>query len=353
MVQKKYDFDDPLRHASGFDDAEVSLIDGLMDDHTMWRLGGIAFLGAIDYVRAMSVNRGSKAPSYTRRQHSAGVLRLASSHCDLARIDHADRLPAYAAALLHDIGHFPLSHSMEKAAAEYTGIDHHDATQAIIRGKSTIGRNVQKILAEHGVDAGFVADLVAGKSDEYSGFFSGPITFDTIEGVCRTHNYNGGRYGLADVPNPLAVVEAATLRRGTDDAAIVDAFWLAKQSAYQNVVHSPTGLLADHAATECFDEGPDNFKRYGIHEYDDTYLLNKLPGLKRILRGTDLESAVATRFGKPERYTERSYFVDSSVEFSPEKDAERYCVIRRESPFPEMESRTLRQAPAARSSVER
>ena len=132
----RYDFASPLdADGAQFGDA---LIDGIMASRAFRRLKGVRFLGGIDYVLVRSPN-GSRA-RYSRYEHSVGVACLAALHADLRDLSPEDRRLSCAAALLHDIGHAPLSHSLEPVFIEHFGLGHHRATEEIIYGRVAIGR---------------------------------------------------------------------------------------------------------------------------------------------------------------------------------------------------------------------
>ena len=161
-----------------------------------------------------------------------------------------------AAALLHDIGHPPFSHSMEAVLAEKFDIDHHSATQDIICGRIPLGREVLSVLRSHHVDVECVAALVAGQTPDFDRFFSGPITFDTIEGISRSYQYLPHA-----APSPRDVVIAAAARTSNDDQQIVDAFWRRKHEVYCRVIHSWKGILADFASQEALRQHIPSFSR--------------------------------------------------------------------------------------------
>jgi putative nucleotidyltransferase with HDIG domain len=106
------------------------------------RLGSVRFLGGIDYLFVRNPNGAPGNTRYTRLQHSLGVARLALEYSSIFGLSAADRQLIVAAALLHDIGHAPLSHSIEPVFRECFAIDHHDATKDIIFGHVQIGRSV-------------------------------------------------------------------------------------------------------------------------------------------------------------------------------------------------------------------
>ncbi len=95
------------------------------------RLGHVAHAGAVATVTTQT---------FSRLEHSLGVLGL------VAHLDGDDAVTR-AAALLHDVGHAPLSHTLEGIA----GIDHH------VTGLTRV-RALGGLLDEHGVD---VDDVVA------------------------------------------------------------------------------------------------------------------------------------------------------------------------------------------------
>lgn len=176
---------------------EYPLFSALVGTVAFRRLNEIRFLGGIDYLIVRSPNGAPNNVRYTRYQHSLGVARLALMYGRACELSSTDQHVILAAALLHDVGHAPLSHSLEPAFLELFGIDHHQATRDIIRGHVPLGRELYKLLREHQVDVDRLTSIIEGRDDGFHGFFSGPINFDTIEGILRTKNY------AQSTPNPL------------------------------------------------------------------------------------------------------------------------------------------------------
>ena len=317
-IDERYDYRRPFEQSLVPEDH--AFVASLVETSAFQRLKGVAFLGAINYGLVPSPNGRRPAIRYTREQHSLGVLRLALTYCEYRIVSPSERRLICAAALLHDIGHPPLSHSIEGVLAEKFGIDHHSATKDIIYGRSPLGREVLNVLRSHRVDVECVAALVAGQMPDFDGFFSGPITFDTIEGISRSHQYLAPPFRA---PNPRNVVIAATKRGSEGDQQIVDGFWNRKHDVYSRVVHSEKGILADHASQEALRNRID---AVSMADYfgDDRHLFATLPGLKEVLTSKSMEREVILRFGTPDFYTARKYYVDESWDFFRREDAERY-----------------------------
>lgn len=123
---------------------------GLLGTPWMQRLGRIAQLGT-----SFVTYRGA---THTRLAHSLGVMwvfhlvvqRLAAVG---VRMDPVETLAGYAAALLHDVGHGPYSHALERVW--HTGGDHETQTVRIVLEDTDVRRR----LVEVSVD---LPDQVAG-----------------------------------------------------------------------------------------------------------------------------------------------------------------------------------------------
>jgi HD superfamily phosphohydrolase len=207
-----YDFSHPvdLRDIAGAD----ILLRELVATPAFQRLKSIRFLGGIDYLLVRSPNGARGNVRHTRYQHSLGVARLALRYSDLRELSFSERRIVFVAALLHDVGHAPLSHSLEPVFKECFGLEHHRATEDILRGRAPLGSEIPDLLGRNGVDIDRVIAIISGEEANYDSLFSGPINFDTIEGILRTLRYAGRNVGTV---NPEAVVEAAVRRANQAD----------------------------------------------------------------------------------------------------------------------------------------
>ena len=120
QIAAAWDFADPMR--SGPFGGENSLFNTLLETNAFRRLATIRFLGGIEYLLVPHPN-GSRR-RHTRLQHSIGVARLALHYADAVGLSLPERDLIGAAALLHDVGHAPLSHSLEQIFLREFQIDH-------------------------------------------------------------------------------------------------------------------------------------------------------------------------------------------------------------------------------------
>lgn len=321
-LQRRYegafDFADPWSVWAARD----PLLTDLSATRAFRRLNHVRFLGAIDYLLVPGPNGARGNIRHTRFEHSMGVARLALLHADLRRLRGSERQVRIAAALLHDIGHAPLSHSLEPVFREVFGIEHHLATADVISGRVPIGRGVYKALLQHGVDVDRVLAIVSG--DEKVELFSGPINLDTIEGILRSQTYVRPGPG---VPSPERVVRAATKRIRESDVDDVDEFWRYKDFVYRHIINSTAGVLADHLCQQFMRRTIASFSR------DDYFLtepqmFKRLPGLREILTSRSFIEEACEHLEFPITHPVRRFFINPSANFLARDDAERYLQKR-------------------------
>lgn len=283
------------------------------------RLKDIRFLGGIDYLIVRNPNgiRGR----YTRRQHSLGVARLALRYAALRALDALGRDLVTVAALLHDIGHAPLSHSLEPVFSERFGIDHHAATADIVAGRSPLGSEVYDVLRLHSIDVERVLALMAGQDQSFDCFFYGPINFDTVEGILRSQSYNP--LSQASLLNPEAIMEAALFRKTESHRKYVDEFWTYKDQIYGSVVNSQAGVLADYACRAHMEANMSRFTAADYYATEDL-VFQKMPGLRSLLTDPAFESLVLQHLKEPVCFKARKFYINQDVNFYLRDDRARY-----------------------------
>ena len=317
-----HDFRGPtcLQVATGND----PLLMELVGTPAFQRLKEIRFLGAIDYRRIPRPNGRPRATRYSRYQHSIGVMELALRYCRKRHLSLPERRLVCTAALLHDIGHPPLSHSIESVFKEEFGIDHHTATEDIICGRIPLGRDVIATLRRHGVDAGELVAVVSGDTTRFDGFFHGPINLDTIEGILRSYAYI---QQSSTILRPDKVTDAATGRTSDNDRNVVDKFWMHKNRVYNNIINSHDGVLADSVCRVFLRRNLARIERDAFFS-TETRLFQQLLGLRELLTSQRFESEAIRMLDEPVHYVARSYYVDPAGNFFARQDSVRYRHVR-------------------------
>lgn len=216
----------------------------LVNSPPVQRLRRIGFLGAIDYVRH-GTGRAPHRRRHTRFEHSVAVAELALLYARLARLSEQETRVLGAAALLHDIGHGPLSHTLEPVFDSHFGITHHFSGRDIRYGRSKLGDQIPNIARRYSVDLDEVEAMIEGVHESPHAFlFSSPINLDTIEGITRCQAFFSFRQAV-----PSARLIVAKIARGDClPTKTLDAFWRLKRETYDLFIHCATGLLYDGLA---------------------------------------------------------------------------------------------------------
>jgi HD superfamily phosphohydrolase len=209
------------------------------------RLRDIRFLGAIDY---LIVPSGSiKRKRHTRYEHSLSVAKLAQEYAHQRRLGISDEKHLVIAALLHDIGHGPLSHSLEPALKERFGITHHEATELILKGTVPIGVSLPRIFAKYKLDRSEVIALIAGTSNtSYAEALKSPVNVDTIEAITRAYTYLAPKTMLVSAQRVLA----ASIDRTDRDISVLDEFWGLKDLVYDQLIGNRLSVIADFVSRD-------------------------------------------------------------------------------------------------------
>jgi len=151
---------------------------------------------------------------HSRFSHSLGVYEITRQICDIFKQtysvekigeegwDDSQRLVALCAALLHDIGHGPYSHTFE----HIFHTDHEQITEAIITSPQT---EVYQILNR--VEAGFPEKVASVITKTYPNpqvvqMISSQIDADRMDYLLRDAYYTGTKYGTFDLTRILQMI---------------------------------------------------------------------------------------------------------------------------------------------------
>lgn len=173
------------------DTAEGQLMIRLIDTPEFQRLRRIKQLGLGLYTY--------QGAEHSRFTHSLGALHLMTRILDRLgetyQINAADRVAVRAAALLHDVGHGPFSHAMEKALA----VHHEQLTMLAVTSEST---GLHKTLSSHSPDLpARVASIIEGnfKPAALAQLVSSQLDVDRMDYLLRDSLMTGAKYGLYDL----------------------------------------------------------------------------------------------------------------------------------------------------------
>lgn len=212
----------------------------VINSEAFQRLKGVSFLGALDYV---GPTHKLVKDVRSRADHSLHVAALAKFVAQKRGYNKELERHLTIAGLLHDIGHPPLSHSIEPYLKISFGYGHHEMGEMLLAGQTRRGKQLKKTLMQ-GMDIGFIRDLIAGTAATTDGgdLFSSPINIDTIEGIIRSYRY---LKCSSTALNPLNVATASFLATGKERYKVLDAFWQLKGFIYNNLITRDIGLIAD------------------------------------------------------------------------------------------------------------
>lgn len=276
------------------------IVNVLLSLSPLRRLAGIGFLGAIDHLRQGSGRAGHRR-RHDRLEHSIGVARLADVYAREAGLADDRRRLLLAAALLHDVGHGPLSHTLEPVFSEDFGIDHHRVTRDLITGDLPAGEGIADALAVAEVDIDEVIALIDGIHDGDVGFlFSSQINLDTLEGITRCRAFVAPRPAFRGAETTVRLwARCSALPEGA-----FDEFWRLKHDVYTLFIGGRIGASLDILAQTYMRENLSSFTPEDFMVSEITLLRRhpKLYGfLKAAARKKDLRADV------PEMWLKKSF----------------------------------------------
>ncbi len=201
------------------------------------RLARIEFLGALGHAPGCRSHP-------TRLDHSTGVARLALETGREAGLPEPEIRLLVTAALLHDVGHFPLSHTAEAAFRALLGADHHDLARFIVLGGGPVAPEsaLAPALRAGGLDPEAVLGVLAG-TGPLGALLSGAVNLDTLDGIPRAARAFGMR--APKPPERPFVLHDGELMIRPGAIPAVDRFWRLKNRVYREVINAPA-----HAALE-------------------------------------------------------------------------------------------------------
>lgn len=245
-------------------------------DKIIWDLIGTAEFQRLRRIRQLGTTFFTfHGAEHSRFNHSLGVYEIIRRVIDdvfdgRPHWNAEDRLLCLCAALLHDVGHGPFSHSFEKVF----GLDHETFTQRIIMGDTEINKVLRR------VDPQFpqkVAEVIAKTSDNklVISMISSQIDADRMDYLLRDAYFTGVSYGNFDMERILRV-----MRPYGDQVVIkysgmhaVEHYIMSRYQMYWQVYFHPVTRSAEVILTKILHRAKAlhqqyyTFKHYPVHFY--------------------------------------------------------------------------------------
>lgn len=247
----------------------------IVDSEEFQRLRRIKQLG-MTYLVYPSAN-------HTRFEHSLGAMHMASRIVARLQLIEEDARRLRIAALLHDIGHGPLSHTSEELLEQYVGKSHEQVTMEVINHSS-----VSTILKEAGLTPNEITNLILGKGGRLGKLISSELDVDRMDFLVRDAHHTGVAYGIIDldrlvntlmIHNDSVAIEEGGLR--TVESLLVARF-LMTPTVYLHHTSRIADAMFLKMMERAIDEGLIEHERlYAMDDYDAMNLSRTAEGYVR------------------------------------------------------------------------
>lgn len=187
---------------------------------------------------------------HTRFDHVVGAMYVAGEIADA--LSQWVELPpdliqeVRLAALLHDVGHGPFSHTFEEVLADKTTTTHEDISQRII-GTTSVG----DALSKHGLSPRKMSEFAVGKQSTKPPFMNeiiaGGLSADIMDYLSRDSYFTGVEYGKVDSQRVIDSLRVADRQLALDNAGLYafEALLLARYEMFKAVYFHRTVRAAE------------------------------------------------------------------------------------------------------------
>ncbi|BAD84729.1 metal-dependent phosphohydrolase, HD superfamily [Thermococcus kodakarensis KOD1] len=228
--------------------------------------------------------------NHSRFEHSLGAWHLAKRLSEEVGLPKEESELLQVGALLHDIGHGPLSHTFEGIYKHYVKErDHMRLGQDIILGNINItgdedGGRIPEILEKHGIDPKAVADIILGRSEKpYLGqMLHGGVDVDQLDYLVRDAHYTGVAHGIIDLERLLKVMKIHDGQLVVDEKGIeaVEGMMVARALMYSRVYFHHTVKIAEGMLTRALEFALDEGHLWDFWRMTDCRVLVELEDLE-------------------------------------------------------------------------
>ncbi|MEA3457177.1 MAG: HD domain-containing protein, partial [Candidatus Thermoplasmatota archaeon] len=266
--------------------------------HGNIKIGGVFLdlLGAPEIQRLHNVKQLGLAQlvfpgaHHTRLEHSLGAYNMALKASEMLNLDESESELVTCAALLHDVGHGPFSHTLEAILRNSLDVDHVDLTERLLFGEYEIfdskekefisSPSVHEILSKNNINQRYVADIIKGKMLEYpylSQLLDSAIDVDQLDYLIRDAYYTGVAYGMIDIERFIQtlVINDDRLAIARKGVGVVENILMARTLMYSSVYFHKTVRIAELMLSKSIEMIP-NAKPFDFFKMTDAELVNDL-----------------------------------------------------------------------------
>jgi len=227
---------------------------------------------------------------HTRLEHSLGTYHMALRSSDLLGLDENDKKLVTCAALLHDIGHGPFSHTLESLLRDSLNVDHVDLTVKLIFGEYDIfgedekdfvsSQSVHEVLEKYNMGIRKVVDIIKGNKEDknfLSQLLDSAIDVDQLDYLMRDAYYTGVAYGMIDIERFLQTLiiyddRLAVKRKGV---SVLENILMARALMYSSVYFHKTVRIPELMLSKAIELIPDA-NPFDFFKMTDNELMSKL-----------------------------------------------------------------------------
>ncbi|MCX8174353.1 MAG: HD domain-containing protein [Thermoplasmata archaeon] len=293
--------------------------------------------------------------NHTRLEHSIGTSYVAERIAAALGLPEEEIKLVSVAAMLHDVGHGPFSHTLEGVLYRSKGVEHMDITKGIITGEYDVidgekrrmledERRVPDVLEKYGLSPERVAGLVketrhvfnwelmsyaAEKTKYLNQIIHGPFDADQVDYLLRDAYYTGVAHGTIDFDRLLNTValengEVCFHRKGI---AAIEGMLVARALMYSSVYFHKTVRIAETMlarAVEGIGEIEENIQNFVDAELME-YLMRKAERTRKTMvaiRYRKIFKKVYARNARELGDEEREALYEISKDWHRRKEAE-------------------------------
>ena len=237
---------------------------------------------------------------HTRLEHSFGAYYMAQQAAEHLKLDSEEKEIISCAAILHDIGHGPFSHTLESILRDTLNVDHVDLTEKLILGEHAIFDHLEKefidhltvfdVLNKHGIHHKEIAEIIKGTSSSkkyLAQLLDSAIDVDQLDYLARDAYYTGVAYGMIDYNRFIQTLTISDDNLAVEKKGIgvIENILMARTLMYSSVYFHKTVRIAELMLSKAI-ELVENSDPFELFKLTDGEMINELKKMGELQRET-------------------------------------------------------------------